>query len=290
QINAGIWANNLNITAGSNNTDAQGNITESVLTSAENKPLVAIDAGKLGGMYAGKIVLVSTDKGVGVNNAGQIYAGNGNLSIDANGYLSNSGSIVVSDQKSSGADIASVSLNADRVTNSGTVSSQGKMLVHSEQLENSGLLTTADEINIRQQKLHNQGEINAGRIDIIADNIHNQNGKIIQTGTQGLALDMNKLDNRNNGLIGYAPEKDKPAPSVPEHKPEPVEPVTPPTTATGSGQTVTAVNPHKTQFETGQIIGNQEIINDNGQIIANGGIDLTSKTLEYAHNHNNRVR
>lgn len=170
QINAGIWANNLNITAGSNNTDAQGNITESVLTSAENKPLVAIDAGKLGGMYAGKIVLVSTDKGVGVNNAGQIYAGNGNLSIDANGYLSNSGSIVVSDQKSSGADIASVSLNADRVTNSGTVSSQGKMLVHSEQLENSGLLTTADEINIRQQKLHNQGEINAGRIDIIADN------------------------------------------------------------------------------------------------------------------------
>ena len=278
QINAGIWANNLNITAGSNNTDAQGNITESVLTSAENKPLVAIDAGKLGGMYAGKIVLVSTDKGVGVNNAGQIYAGNGNLSIDANGYLSNSGSIVVSDQKSSGADIASVSLNADRVTNSGTVSSQGKMLVHSEQLENSGLLTTADEINIRQQKLHNQGEINAGRIDIIADNIHNQNGKIIQTGTQGLALDMNKLDNRNNGLIGYAPEKDKPAPSVPEHKPEPAEPVTPPTTAAGSGQTVSAVNTHKTQFETGQIIGNQEIINDNGQIIANGGIDLTSKT------------
>ena len=278
QINAGIWANNLNITAGSNNTDAQGNITESVLTSAENKPLVAIDAGKLGGMYAGKIVLVSTDKGVGVNNAGQIYAGNGNLSIDANGYLSNSGSIVVSDQKSSGADIASVSLNADRVTNSGTVSSQGKMLVHSEQLENSGLLTTADEINIRQQKLHNQGEINAGRIDIIADNIYNQNGKIIQTGTQGLALDMNKLDNRNNGLIGYAPEKDKPAPSVPEHKPEPAEPVTPPTTAAGSGQTVSAVNTHKTQFETGQIIGNQEIINDNGQIIANGGIDLTSKT------------
>ena len=278
QINAGIWANNLNITAGSNNTDVQGNITESVLTSAENKPLVAIDAGKLGGMYAGKIVLVSTDKGVGVNNAGQIYAGNGNLSIDANGYLSNSGSIVVSDQKSSGADIASVSLNADRVTNSGTVSSQGKMLVHSEQLENSGLLTTADEINIRQQKLHNQGEINAGRIDIIADNIHNQNGKIIQTGTQGLALDMNKLDNRNNGLIGYAPEKDKPAPSVPEHKPETAEPVTPPTTAAGSGQTVSAVNTHKTQFETGQIIGNQEIINDNGQIIANGGIDLTSKT------------
>ena len=278
QINAGIWANNLNITAGSNNTDAQGNITESVLTSAENKPLVAIDAGKLGGMYAGKIVLVSTDKGVGVNNAGQIYAGNGNLSIDANGYLSNSGSIVVSDQKSSGADIASVSFNADRVTNSGTVSSQGKMLVHSEQLENSGLLTTADEINIRQQKLHNQGEINAGRIDIIADNIHNQNGKIIQTGTQGLALDLNKLDNSNNGLIGYAPEPDKPAPSDPEHKPETAIPASPPTTAAGSGQTVSAVNTHKTQFETGKIISSEGIINDNGQIIANGGIDLTSKT------------
>ena len=285
QINAGIWANNLNITAGSNNTDVQGNITESVLTSAENKPLVAIDAGKLGGMYAGKIVLVSTDKGVGVNNAGQIYAGNGNLSIDANGYLSNSGSIVVSDQKSSGADIASVSLNADRVMNSGTVSSQGKMLVHSEQLENSGLLTTADEINLRQQKLYNQGEINAGRIDIIADNIHNQNGKIIQTGTQSLTLDLNKLNNRNNGLISYEPRPDEsalPEPNIPislepGNQPEPAKPVTPPTTATGGGQIVPADNTHKTQFETGQIISNQEIINDNGQIVASGGIDLTSK-------------
>ncbi|NUF09849.1 hemagglutinin repeat-containing protein [Snodgrassella sp. ESL0324] len=285
QINAGIWANNLNITAGSNNIDAQGNITESVPVSAENKPLVAIDAGRLGGMYAGKIVLISTDKGVGVNNAGQIYAGNGNLSIDANGYLSNSGSIVVSDQKSSGADIASVSLNADRIMNSGTVSSQGKMLVHSEQLENTGLLTTADEINLRQQKLHNQGEINAGRIDIIADNIHNQNGKIIQTGTQSLTLDLNKLNNRNNGLISYEPRPDEsalPEPNIPislepGNQPEPAKPVTPPTTATGGGQIVPADNTHKTQFETGQIISNQEIINDNGQIVASGGIDLTSK-------------
>ncbi|KEQ01825.1 Protein of unknown function (DUF1513), partial [Snodgrassella alvi SCGC AB-598-J21] len=35
---------------------------------------------------------------------------------------------------------------------------------------------------------------------------------------------------------------------------------------------------HKTQFETGKIISSEGIINDNGQIIANGGIDLTSKT------------
>ncbi|WP_144078724.1 two-partner secretion domain-containing protein, partial [Snodgrassella alvi] len=285
QINAGIWANNLNITTGNNDIDTAGLVTTNLPASAENKPAVAIDTSNLGGMYAGKIVLVSTDKGVGINNAGQIFAGTGNITINADGRLMNSGSIVAADKNNSGSDVSTATINSDEITNSGTLSSQGRMQLSSRQLNNSGILTTADELNIRQQALINQGEINAGRIDIVADNVYNLNGKIIQTGKQVLNLDSNKLENRNNGLIGYAPanatQPHKPDLTEPSNQPNPTESTTtvkPPTTAVGEGQTETVTNPvSKTEFATGQIISSQEVINDNGQIIANGGIELDAK-------------
>ena len=285
QINAGIWANNLNITTGNNDIDTAGIVTTNLPASAENKPAVAIDTSNLGGMYAGKIVLVSTDKGVGINNAGQIFAGTGNITINADGRLMNSGSIVAADKNNSGSDVSTATINSDEITNSGTLSSQGRMQLRSRQLNNSGILTTADELNIRQQALINQGEINAGRIDVIADNVHNLNGKIIQTGKQVLNLNSNKLENRNNGLIGYAPananQPHKPDLTEPSNQPNPTESTTtikPPTTAVGDGQTETVTNPvSKTEFATGQIISSQEVINDNGQIIANGGIELVAK-------------
>ncbi|WP_180295702.1 filamentous hemagglutinin N-terminal domain-containing protein, partial [Snodgrassella communis] len=98
QINAGIWANNLNIISGSNHIDAE---TQHITPSATNndpKPSIAIDTGKLGGMYAGKIVLISNDKGVGINNAGQIFASAGGVVISADGKLSNSGLITSADE------------------------------------------------------------------------------------------------------------------------------------------------------------------------------------------------
>ena len=82
-------------------------------------------------MYAGKITLVSNDKGVGVNNAGQIFAGAGGIVISADGKLSNSGTIVAADKTQSGASVATATLQANHIDNSGTISSQGKMQTHS---------------------------------------------------------------------------------------------------------------------------------------------------------------
>ena len=282
QINAGIWANNLNIIAGSNDITSQGAITPSypAENSAQNR--VAIDSSKLAGMYAGKITLVSNDKGVGINNAGQIFAGAGGVQISADGKLSNSGSIVAADKSSVGADSAAAAIKADSISNSGTVSSLGKLQLQSRQLDNSGLITSADELNIRnRQQLDNQGEINGGRLDIISDSLHNRNGKIIQSGLQALSLETDKLSNENNGLIGYAPAESstEPAHDKPVDTGEPSDSNTgntnPPSSATATGQTKPALSQPK-QFAAGQIISRQEIINDNGQITGNGGIDLNA--------------
>ncbi|PIT20303.1 hemagglutinin repeat-containing protein, partial [Snodgrassella communis] len=283
QINAGIWANNLNIISGSNHIDAE---TQHITPSATNndpKPSIAIDTGKLGGMYAGKIVLISNDKGVGINNAGQIFASAGGVVISADGKLSNSGSIIAADKTQSDANIASASLQADSIHNSGTLSSQGQLQLQSQQLNNSGLITSADELNIRNQhSLSNSGEINGSRLDIISDSIHNHNGKLIQSGQQGLKLELDQLNNQKDSLIGYAP-----LPSASDKNPaQPNKPAQPPaetdnqnkapSSAEGAGQTAAApVLPNKT-YRTGQIISHSQINNQNGQIIANGGIDLTA--------------
>ncbi len=73
QVNAGVWANQLKVTAGANQVDA-GNATATPIAGTGAAPAVAIDTAQLGGMYAGKITLVGTEAGVGVRNAGTIGA------------------------------------------------------------------------------------------------------------------------------------------------------------------------------------------------------------------------
>lgn len=59
-----------------------------------NTAQFAIDTGRLGGMYSQQIELVGTDAGLGVRNAGKIGASVGNVVIDAQGNIINSGDIV----------------------------------------------------------------------------------------------------------------------------------------------------------------------------------------------------
>lgn len=91
-INAEIWANDLNVTAGAN----QVNINQSAITpiaGTDSTPTIAIDVAALGGMYAGKIHLVGTENGVGVRNTGSITASAGELTLTVDGALINTGQL-----------------------------------------------------------------------------------------------------------------------------------------------------------------------------------------------------
>lgn len=91
KVNAGIWAQALTVVTGANEVSADSaRITPLNPGSATGAaPAFALDVAALGGMYAGKIHLVGTEAGLGVNQAGLIDA-RGALTLEVNGWLSQS--------------------------------------------------------------------------------------------------------------------------------------------------------------------------------------------------------
>ncbi|MEJ7686418.1 MAG: filamentous hemagglutinin N-terminal domain-containing protein, partial [Variovorax sp.] len=92
QVNAGIWANELKVVAGANDISADhGQVSPT--TGSGPAPAFSLDVAHLGGMYAGKIMLIGTEAGLGVRNAGAIGAGAGELVVTAAGRLENRGTL-----------------------------------------------------------------------------------------------------------------------------------------------------------------------------------------------------
>lgn len=176
KVNAGIWANQLQATLGSNVVSADHSQASASAASGE-APMFALDVGALGGMFANKIWLVGNEHGVGVRNAGSIGAQAGELVVTVDGRLENTGALQ--------------SRQNVRVQASGDLANAGTIAASREVAITSG--GTLDNSN---------GTLNAQRLQLQAQGLRNQGGVIEQTGVQALVLKADTASNRSNGLLG----------------------------------------------------------------------------------------
>ncbi len=147
QVNAAIYANNLNVIAGANQIDHDA-LTTTAIAGNGAAPSVAIDVSQLGGMYANRILLASNEYGVGVSTRGILAAQAGDLTLKSNGQL-----VLAGTTNASG----SVSASArDGIDNSGVTYAQGDAIVStSGMLTNSGTLTAQTDLQVNGQSLDN---------------------------------------------------------------------------------------------------------------------------------------
>ena len=142
-VNAGVFADNLNVITGSNqvNVASLGEITSiAPITGSGVSSTVALDVAALGGMYAGKIHLIGTEAGLGVTNAGTIGASVGEVTIDVDGQISNTGMIA----STSKTDIVAID-----ISNTGGTISAGQLLkIKAHALSGNGKLLSESDAEI----------------------------------------------------------------------------------------------------------------------------------------------
>lgn len=85
RINADIFANHTTHIGGANDI-SYGSLTAAPIEGTGETPTVTLDVAAVGGMYANKIRLVGTEKGLGVNMGGKLVASEA-AAIDADGTL-----------------------------------------------------------------------------------------------------------------------------------------------------------------------------------------------------------
>ncbi|QGW19196.1 MULTISPECIES: hemagglutinin repeat-containing protein [Leclercia] len=132
KVNAAIHAQDLRVTTGRNRVDAAHEQIDALADNGTAKPSLALDVSQVGGMYAGKIRLRGTEKGVGVRNAGNIGAEAGMVTLSADGQIQNSGAVWSSE------DIA-ISGTAE-VQNSGSIAAQHNVSLTGKTITNTGTL------------------------------------------------------------------------------------------------------------------------------------------------------
>ena len=180
EVNAGIWANDLKVITGTNAIDAttlSANMTPLVapVVRSSTKPEIALVVAQLGGMYAGKIFLLGTEAGLGVRSAGVIGTSGGNLVLQNNGPLTNSGTMQAKGD-------LQITTQAN-VTNSGTLYATGlQTIITPGNLQNNGSIVSEGDSVISANSLNssqNSSISTQGNLDIQLQSDFFPQGKIL---------------------------------------------------------------------------------------------------------------
>ncbi|WP_275074677.1 filamentous hemagglutinin N-terminal domain-containing protein [Providencia rettgeri] len=231
-IRGDINAKEINIVAGNNFVDSKGNyITNVQGVGATTR--VGLDVSALGGMYADKITLVSTESGIGVSNYGNMVAGSGGINIDSKGLVYNQNAKMNANGKiniktgsglynnsiiMSNGDIDINTNNTILSNTSGQIKSNGGSvnLTTASNIDNrSGIVEAQQDINLVSANLHNtNGSIktNRGDIDVRAtgtiENYYNLRNNVINADNRGIravnnvTINAGKLVNSNSTISG----------------------------------------------------------------------------------------
>ncbi|WP_339124230.1 hemagglutinin repeat-containing protein [Fusobacterium nucleatum] len=153
ELRGNVVTNDLKVVTGSNSTTSTNNI--------------AIDAKELGGMYANRIRIISTDKGAGVNSDAFIVSKNSKLEITADGKIKvnkvQGKGIDIKGKEYEQKDLAysdeGISINADKIKLSGTGTQANKQINLNGTVENSTTIYTKE--GIKTKGLTNTGIVQA---------------------------------------------------------------------------------------------------------------------------------
>ncbi|MDT3487913.1 hemagglutinin repeat-containing protein [Stenotrophomonas maltophilia] len=229
QLNAGLWARQVNVVTGANQIDAQTLATQAISGDGE-RPQFGLDVAALGGMYAGKIRLVGTEAGVGVRSAGQMVADAGDFILTQAGDVRLSGRTAAAgrlqietegDLKADGTQYAQgdLQIRARQASLAGSTSAGAAMAVRAlqnldlagstqaaqVQLDAGGTLTLADTVKsagsvaLAAAQLQNRAQVTAGAgLAVRADTL--VQGKGARLGAQAV-LDVQARQVDNAGLL-----------------------------------------------------------------------------------------
>ena len=219
--------------------------TKEVKSKGETYKGIAIDGKSVGSMYAGKIDIISNDKGAGVNTKGDLVSVD-DIVITANGDITTA-------QVDSGKDLKykttqkvkmngkttvakkvkvkareteinakvvtgylekalgkkSLDIESEKTNITAKIEAQGKIKINANQIQNSGEIFATEKINIAGNKLNNNnGEIRSNqKIEINVKETSNVKGYILSDGLT--KEDVKKEENKNTKNIAEVKNKEK---------------------------------------------------------------------------------
>ncbi|WP_215647715.1 hemagglutinin repeat-containing protein [Desulfovibrio desulfuricans] len=190
-VEAQVRGKNVTVVAGRNNIATDGTVTPLADDPANPKPQVAIDSSALGGMYANRITLVATEKGVGVNLEGTVQSAD-QMVITADGKLRLR-------EASSGGDAMLASNTEIRVDESAAAAKS--LGVSAPRVSTPGVLAAGENLSIQASALalepgarvasgvdSSGGLTQHGKTTIVANTLEANQAKVLSGGSVGIAV------------------------------------------------------------------------------------------------------